>query len=60
MQPVDQRALILVANNQYKLQLRQTQRFNAALEVSNRTILPNQVATQFAQQNTYFQGGYPT
>ncbi|CAL6003796.1 Putative_flagellar associated protein [Hexamita inflata] len=60
LQPVDQRDLLLIANDQYKIQVRQLQRFNPGLEVSNHTILPNATALTLQQNACYFQGGYPT
>lgn len=60
LQPVDQRDILLIVTDQYKLQLRQLQRFNSGLEVSSRTVISNAQLTNPTQASGYFLGGYPT
>eukprot|EP00703_Trepomonas_sp_PC1_P002290 JAP94316.1 Putative flagellar associated protein [Trepomonas sp. PC1] len=61
LQPVDQRDLLVIANDQYKLQLRQLQRFSSSSEVSSRTVITTtQAITNPTQQTHFFMGGYNT
>ncbi|KAH0576396.1 putative flagellar associated protein [Spironucleus salmonicida] len=60
LQPIDQRDLIIIANNQFKLQLREPKRLPGAMELSNNTVFTQVQLTSNPVTTSHFQGGYPT